>query len=98
AFGWRAFFVACTVVGVIALALAAPRLRETRDPGAIGIDGVGAATFTAMLLALIAGLVQGPQMGWRHPLVVGLLVAAVALLATFIVVERRHRRPMLDLT
>jgi MFS family permease len=98
AFGWRAFFVACTLVGAVVVALAAPRLRETRDPGAIGIDGVGAATFTAMLLALIGGLAQGPQLGFGHPLVVGLLVAAVALLIGFIVAERRHRRPMLDLS
>jgi MFS family permease len=98
AFGWRAFFLACALAGVIALGLAAPRLRETRDPGAIGIDGLGAATFTAMLLALIGGIVEGPQLGWRHPLVIGLLVGAVALLIGFIVIERRHRRPMLDLS
>lgn len=98
AFGWRAFFLACTLVGIVALALAAPRLRETRDPGAIGIDGLGAASFTAMLLTLIGGLVQGPHMGWSHPLVIGLLAASAALLATFIAVEQRHRRPMLDLS
>lgn len=98
AFGWRAFFFAGAAVGAVVLALAVPRLRETRDPGAIGIDGLGAASFTAMLLMLIAGLVQGPQLGWRHPAVAGLLVGAVALLAIFITVERRHRRPMLDLS
>ena len=96
--GWRTFFLACAAIGLVVLVVGVPRLRETRDPGATGIDIPGAASFTATLLTLNAGLVLGPEYGWTDGRVLGLLFGAAALLLTFIIVERRHRRPMLDLS
>ena len=43
-------------------------------------------------------MLQGPQSGWGHPLVIGLLGGAAVLMAAFVVIERRHHRPMLDLS
>ncbi|HWJ74047.1 MAG TPA: MFS transporter [Kaistia sp.] len=97
-FGWRAIFFAAAAAGALILALGAPRLRETRDPGATRIDSLGAATFTAMLVALIFAIMEGPDLGFDHPLVIGLFALAGALLITFITVEKLATRPMLDLT
>ncbi len=96
--GWRAIFFATAAAGVLILAVAAPRLCESRDPGATGIDGLGAASFTAMLVALIFAIMEGPVLGFGHPLVIGLFGAAGLLLIGFITVERLASRPMLDLT
>ena len=47
---------------------------------------------------LVFGLVRGPDDGWGSPLITGLLIGAVVLMAVFLVAEWRQRDPMLDLT
>ncbi|MCX5496472.1 MFS transporter [Kaistia dalseonensis] len=96
--GWRAIFFISAAAGVLILAIGVPQLRETRDPGATRIDGFGAATFTAMLVTLTFGLVEAPELGWAHPLVIGLLAFAAIFLIVFIAIERLQVRPMLDLS
>ncbi|WP_158817105.1 MFS transporter [Methylocapsa sp. S129] len=96
--GWRALFFASAAVGGAVLAVGAPRLRESRDPGATGIDRLGAASFTGALVALTFGIIEGPERGWSDPLVIVLLGLAALLLAAFIVIENNQKRPMLDLS
>jgi MFS family permease len=96
-FGWRWVFVSGAVLGVLALSFGAPRMRETHDPGAAGLDWAGTATFTGMLTLFTFGVIQAPESGWSSPLVVGLLLGSVLLLAVFIFIELRITRPMLDL-
>jgi MFS family permease len=96
--GWRALFFATALAGVIILVAGVPRMRETRDPGATGIDFWGAASFTAMLVALIFGIMLGPDHGWSNPLVLTLLAGAAILLAVFVAIETLQKRPMLDLS
>ncbi len=97
-FGWRAIFLSGAVIGLIVLIFGLSRLRETRDPGATGIDWWGTLSFTATLVTLTFGIVQGPQSGWASPPVLALLIGSALLLALFITVETRVRRPMLDLS
>lgn len=106
--GWRSVFLTGAAIGLVVLIAGVPRMRESRDPGATGIDWPGTLTFTTMLLLLTLGIVQGPQHGWTSGLVISLLAGAAALLAIFLRVERttaqRHqaglaaRAPMLDLS
>jgi len=98
AFGWRSIFLLVASLAVCAAALGRRTLRESRDPDATGLDWAGAGTFTLALGSLTYGVLQAPQGGWADPFVVTLLAAAVLLFAAFVVVERRVRRPMLDLT
>jgi hypothetical protein len=98
AFSWRVIFVFTGVIGIIALVFGLPRMRETRDPGAIGLDWPGTITFSGTLALFTFGVIQAPESGWGSPLVVGLLVGAAFLLAMFIMIEMRVKRPMLDLT
>ncbi|MFJ3483859.1 MFS transporter [Pseudomonas sp. NPDC090202] len=98
AFSWRAIFVFTALIGVIAMVFGLPRMRETRDPGAMGLDWPGTITFSGVLALFTFGVIQAPESGWGSPLVVGLLVGAAVLLALFIVIEMRVKRPMLDLT
>ena len=97
-FGWRALFVATALAGLVILVVGVPRMRETRDPGAIGIDRWGAGSFTAMLVALTFGIILGPERGWDDTLVVTLLTGAAVLLVAFIAIENLQTRPMLDLS
>jgi MFS family permease len=96
--GWRAIFLSGTIIGAIALLLAANGMRESRDPHAVGLDWPGAFTFTGMLTLFTYGVIEAPEIGWGHPIVVASLLGAAAMLAVFIAVETRSARPMLDLT
>ncbi|TIP01420.1 MAG: MFS transporter [Mesorhizobium sp.] len=97
-FGWRAIFVLVAVLGVAAAALGLRTVTESRDPDATGLDWAGAGTFTIALAALTYGVLQAPQSGWADPFVLALLGIAAVGFAAFVIVERRVRRPMLDLT
>jgi MFS family permease len=96
--GWRSIFMTSTIIGALALVFGVPRMRETRDPGATGLDWPGLVTFTGTLTLFTFGVIQAPASGWTSPLVLGLLAGAAVLSVLFIVVETRATRPMLDLS
>ncbi|CDX28490.1 Major facilitator superfamily MFS_1 [Mesorhizobium plurifarium] len=98
AFGWRSIFLLVAALGVAAAALGLRTIAESRDPDATGLDWAGAGTFTIALSALTYGVLQAPQSGWANPFVIALLGVAGVFFAAFVIVERRVRRPMLDLT
>ncbi|CAM5633549.1 MFS transporter [Streptomyces atroolivaceus] len=93
---WRLAYV---VLGVAALILAGCGLwglSESRSPRVGRTDVVGALTFAAVLVALVAALTLGRD-GWVRTPVVLLLAAAFLLAAVFALVERRVATPMIDL-
>jgi EmrB/QacA subfamily drug resistance transporter len=61
-------------------------------------DAAGTVTFLVGLTGLVLGISKGGISGWSSPLVVGGLIAAAVLLPAFVVIERHHRAPMLDLS
>src|SRR6478752_6777302 len=63
-----------------------------------GLDLGGTATYVVGLTGLVLALSKGGLTGWSNGLVVGGLVAAVILLPLFVLIERRGRAPMLDLS
>jgi MFS family permease len=95
---WRLVFF---VPGLIALAvLAASPLIPADSPAKTMVrkfDLAGAVTVTAGVMALILGLVEAPGWGWDSPRTLGALAAAVLLLAAFVLVEARHRAPLVPL-
>ncbi|MEN6457893.1 MAG: MFS transporter [Thermoguttaceae bacterium] len=99
AFGWRAAFYANIPVGAVALAcgmyfIPSRRQAETAEP----FDNRGALCFTAGLVALLLALGQAHEWGWQSTPVAALAVASIGVLALFVVIERRTRHPMLDLS
>lgn len=96
--GWRSIFMVIAGIGIAAFAFGIPRMRETRDPGATGLDYPGTVTFTATLASFTFAVIQAPASGWGSPLVVTLLVASAVFLAAFVAVENRAKRPMLELS
>jgi EmrB/QacA subfamily drug resistance transporter len=97
AFGWEWIFLVNVPVGAITLALTLMRVRDSeRDPTA-QIDWPGLVTFSAGLLCLVFALIRGNDDGWGSGKILGLLVAAAALLALFVAAELRRDQPMLDL-
>ncbi|HEY6962548.1 MAG TPA: MFS transporter [Gaiellaceae bacterium] len=63
-----------------------------------GLDLLGVTTYVVGLTGLVLALSKGGLSGWANSLVIGGLAAAVVLLPVFVLIERRGRAPMLDLT
>lgn len=95
---WRAIFGFTAIIGVVALVFGVPRMRETRDPGAAGLDWPGTITFSGTLALFTFGVIQAPESGWDSPLVITLLAASALLATLFVIIEMHVQRPMLDLT
>lgn len=96
--GWQWVFYLPALVALLASVLIAPFARETRDPDAAGLDWPGAISFTTGLAVLTYGIILAPERGWSHASVLACLASAAVLLVTFIIIERRQAKPMLDLS
>lgn len=95
--GWRSVFGVIAAIGALAFVFGVPRMRETRDPNATGLDYPGTATFTATLALFTFAVIEAPERGWNSGIVISLLAASAAVLAAFVIIENRVRRPMLEL-
>lgn len=96
-FGWRSVFLTGVAIGLLVLAFGVPRMSESRDPDATGVDPWGTATFTATLLLFTFAIMEGPLRGWSDPWILAMLGGAAVMLGLFVLVEKLQRRPMLDL-
>jgi EmrB/QacA subfamily drug resistance transporter len=94
---WRGIFLVNVPVGVLAFAVTAWRVEESRSPRPEPPDWAGFATWTAGLVGLVYGLIRAGDDGWSDTGVIACLVAAGVLLAGFIAVEARAKHPMFDL-
>ncbi len=93
--GWRALFWAGVPVALAAAGLIAARVpaqARHREP----VDGGGGLLLTAGTVALLYGVIDGPDLGWGSWPVVGSLLLAAGLLAAFAWYEARVAHPMLD--
>ena len=61
-------------------------------------DVLGTSTFVLGLTGLVLGVSKGGLSGWNNTLVISGLAAAAVLLPAWVLIERRSRAPMLDLT
>ncbi len=100
---WRAVFWVNVPVGVFGTIWAYRRLRDNgeRHPGRI--DWWGNVTFALGLGSILVAITNGLQpyrhhtMGWTDPAVDGLLLAGLALLVAFGVIESKVADPMFEL-
>lgn len=60
-------------------------------------DLAGAISVTAAMLVLVYAVVEAPASGWGSARTIGLLAVAAALMAAFVVIERRAAAPLVRL-
>jgi EmrB/QacA subfamily drug resistance transporter len=94
---WQSIFFLNVPVAVGAVLITLFAVRESRDETvARTVDLPGVLTLTVGLGALVLALVEGNSWQWGSPRELALYVIAFVGLASFAVVERRRREPMVD--
>jgi EmrB/QacA subfamily drug resistance transporter len=96
---WGWIFFINVPVGIIALAIAAVTMDESRDTTARRtLDLPGMATSAVALLALTYALIEGHDKGWTSAIIIGAFAVAAIGAAAFVLAESRTKSPMVELT
>ena len=91
---WHWIFLVNLPIGILVFALSLKLLPITPGIASRRIDFGGAITVTGALMLAVYAIVNGNDNGWTSAQTLGLLGGAVALLAAFIVIERRVAEPL----
>jgi EmrB/QacA subfamily drug resistance transporter len=95
---WHWIFLVNVPIGVVVYALCLKLLPAEPGTAAGGrIDVAGAVTVTASLMLAVYAIVNGNDKGWTSAQTLGLLAAAVVLMALFLAIESRVRSPLVPL-
>ncbi|MCH7581567.1 MAG: MFS transporter [Acidobacteria bacterium] len=94
--GWSSVFWLHIPVLAIAL-IGMIFVPESRDERNLGLDLPGALLSMTGLIALVYGIIQGPEAGWSSPEIIAAFGLAVTLLTAFAIVEAKSDAPMLPL-
>ncbi|MER7660675.1 MFS transporter [Streptomyces sp. NPDC096193] len=93
---WRWVLFVNVPIALFIVLLTPRHIKESeRHPG--NFDVIGALTSTLGMVALVYGFIRAAQEGWRDPVTLGSFAAAVVLLVSFIMVERRSSQPITPL-
>jgi EmrB/QacA subfamily drug resistance transporter len=95
---WHWIVLVNLPVGVAVYLLSLRLLPTARGPAASGrVDVAGAISVTASLMLAVYAIINGNEQGWTSGQTLGLLAAAVALLAAFLAIEARISSPLMPL-
>jgi EmrB/QacA subfamily drug resistance transporter len=95
--GWRWAFFINLPLGVALIAIAISSVDESRDSKSEGLDYLGIILFGNGLLGIVWALIAANKVGWSTPSTFVKFVIGTMLLLGFVLAERRHPRPMIDL-
>jgi EmrB/QacA subfamily drug resistance transporter len=95
---WRWILFINVPIGLLVLVVARLAIVESRAEGERPtLDWAGALTITGGLIAVVYGIVETDSHSWGSGIVLGFIALGVALLASFLVIETRHRHPLVPL-
>jgi len=98
AFNWHWIFLVNIPIGIAVYALCLSLLPNIRTLVTDRrLDVTGAITVTTSLMLAVYAIVNGNETGWTSTRTLGLLGAAVVLLAVFLTIEARVAAPLMPL-
>ena len=98
-FWWGSVFLINVPIAIIAAILITSLVPESKDPNPSRIDPLGVVLSLVGVVALVYGIIRGGQLdNWASLEVLGPIALGIALLAVFVIVERRSDHPSLDVT
>ncbi len=96
-FSWRAIFAALLPLLLVAFVLGMIAIRQSHETITEHFDIPGWLVLAASFTCLIFAIDEGANFGWTSPLIIGLFVAFVVLLALFVHRERTCDHPLIHL-
>ena len=99
AISWRWVFFINAPIGAAVLALTPRIVPESRSEAAAqgGYDAEGAITITLGTIALVFTLIKATSWGWGSGKTIAGFAVAAILLGAFVILERRHKDPLIPL-
>jgi MFS transporter, DHA2 family, multidrug resistance protein len=98
-FWWGSVFLVNVPFVLVALAAILWIVPESKDPSPQGLDPGGVVLSIVGLVLLVYGIIKGGETTeWGSAIVLGPLLAGLAVLAVFVWLQRRTASPMLDVT
>ncbi|MET7543327.1 MFS transporter [Streptomyces sp. NPDC005507] len=94
---WRWIYLPSIPVALLAMAVAAWLVTDSRAPHARALDWPGQITATVAITALVYGVIEGGAGSFSDSRVLVALALAVVGLIALLLFERRSASPMLDL-
>jgi DHA2 family multidrug resistance protein-like MFS transporter len=96
-FWWGSVFLVNVPVVVVALAAIVWIVPESKDPSPQRVDPLGVVLSILGLVLLVYGIIKGGETtAWSSLAVLGPMLGGLAVLALFLVLQRRTVSPMLD--
>lgn len=92
---WLFWFPLVAVVAATLATIFFVPESPVKSPGRV--DWLGAGLLSGWLVLLLLGISQTAQWGWGDPRVLGLVLAAFAVMAVWIRVEDQMREPLVDM-
>ncbi|GGF51329.1 MFS transporter [Marmoricola endophyticus] len=92
---WRLLFVAVVPMALACAAWTALVVTRTGRSDR-RLDPVGTLLIVVVTVALLGGIVEGPERGWTSALVGSLLASAAVSLVVWVLVELRVEHPLID--
>jgi EmrB/QacA subfamily drug resistance transporter len=95
--GWRAVFLVNVPVGMLAIALTAAYVPESRAERPRRIDPVGQVLVIAALASLTYAIIEAPGTGWTSAEILGLFGFSAVCFVVLVRYELRHPEPLLEM-
>jgi EmrB/QacA subfamily drug resistance transporter len=95
--GWPSIFWINIPIGIAALVLTQACVPESRAARARRLDPAAQVLVAGGLGCLVFAIIEGPDLGWSSPLILGLFASALLGVALLVALEKRLRQPLIDL-
>jgi EmrB/QacA subfamily drug resistance transporter len=96
--GWEWIFLVNVPIGILLVGLVVRFVPQHGPVGRGSADVLGAVTITSGLLCVVYAINKNVDRGWLAPATFAVLVAGVAMIGLFAIVERRVARPLIPLS
>ncbi|OBG27572.1 MFS transporter [Mycobacterium sp. 852002-51057_SCH5723018] len=94
---WQSVFYINAPIAAVALLIGGLAIVESRSVAGHRLDVPGITTLSGGLFLIVFGLIKAQNWGWLAGRTLGLLLAGLAVLAVFVLIEMRAAEPLLPM-
>ncbi|MDH3683470.1 MAG: DHA2 family efflux MFS transporter permease subunit [Acidimicrobiia bacterium] len=95
-FWWGSVFFIAVPIALLAIVAIVAVVPNSADRQRHRLDYVGALLSVVALVAIVFGIIEGPEIGWLDPVTIAAFVLGVVAGVAYVAWERRVEHPLLD--